>query len=392
MENLNIVLRDDAAVCADMLPLSYTRPVGAMRVGIMTLAEKWQVLLPGAYSWDAHYDYLREKFPLEADPAGEDTITVASEIVATPELAAAIAALAPGCRLVDTEGRFIASRGAEQGTTTEYAGEVVRIRHAYDLFLLAGREIEADFRLITRGRRSQPLSPTNTVVGDPSLIFLEPGAKAECAVFNVTGGPIYLGPDSEVMEGVLMRGPVAVGRHSVVNMGAKIYGATTLGPFCKVGGELNNVVMQGYSNKAHDGFLGNAVIGEWCNLGAGCVASNLKNNYAKIKLWNYPARRFLPTGLQFCGLIMGDHSKAGINTMFNTATVIGVGVNIHQAGFPRAFVASFSDGGSSSGFTDVPLGPFLDTARTVMARRGIELTAADVRMFESIKAAAEAYK
>ena len=391
MENLNIVLRDDAAVCADMLPLSYTRPVGAMRVGIMTLAEKWQVLLPGAYSWDAHYDYLREKFPLEADPAGEDTITVASEIVATPELAAAIAALAPGCRLVDTEGRFIASRGAEQGTTTEYAGEVVRIRHAYDLFLLAGREIEADFRLITRGRRSQPLSPTNTVVGNPALIFLEPGAKAECAVFNVTGGPIYLGPDSEVMEGVLMRGPVAVGRHSVVNMGAKIYGATTIGPHCKVGGELSNVVMLGFSNKAHDGYLGNAVIGEWCNIGAGTNASNLKNDYTEIKLWNYRTHRFMRTGLIHCGLFMGDHSKAGINCMFNTATVIGVGVNVHGAGFPRNFVASFSEG-SVAGYSDVSVNKFFDTAKRMMARRGVTLSDDDKAIFESIYNIADNYK
>lgn len=200
-----------------------------------------------------------------------------------------------------------------------------------------------------------------------------------------------MGPEAEIMEGSCLRGPVALCRHSTVNMGTKIYGSTTIGPFCKVGGELNNVVMQGYSNKAHDGFLGNAVIGEWCNLGAGCVASNLKNDYTPIKLWNYPAHRFLPTGLQFCGLIMGDHSKAGINTMFNTATVVGVGVNIHGSGFPRNFVASFQEGGAA-GFSEVSMTKFFAIARRVMARRGRELGEADERMFYAIREAAESYK
>ena len=189
----------------------------------------------------------------------------------------------------------------------------------------------------------------------------------------------------------MLRGPIALCEHAVVNMGSKLYGATTLGPWCKVGGELNNVVMQAYSNKAHDGFLGNAVIGEWCNLGAGCVASNLKNDYTPIRLWNYPTGRFLRTNLQFCGLIMGDHSKAGINTMFNTATVLGVGVNIHGSGFPRNFVPSFSEG-STAGFSEVSMTKFFDIAARMMARRHVELTDADRRMFYAIREAAEAFK
>ena len=213
----------------------------------------------------------------------------------------------------------------------------------------------------------------------------------EGAFINTKGGPVYVGRDAEVMEGSMLRGPIALCEHAVVNMGAKIYGATTLGPWCKVGGELNNVVMQAYSNKAHDGFLGNAVIGEWCNLGAGCVASNLKNDYTPIRLWNYPTGRFLRTGLQFCGLIMGDHSKAGINTMFNTATVLGVGVNIHGSGFPRNFVASFSEG-STAGFSDVSMTKFFEIARRMMARRHKELTPQDERMFYAIREAAEAFK
>ena len=254
-----------------------------------------------------------------------------------------------------------------------------------------GSQIAADFAILTEGRKSATPDSTVTVIGDPGQLFIEEGAKLTCCAINVTNGPVYIGRDAEVMEYAALRGPVAVCDHSIVNIGTKIYGATTIGQWSKVGGELNNVVIHSYSNKAHDGFLGNAVIGSWCNLGAGCVASNLKNDYTEIKLWNYPSHRFLKTGLQFCGLIMGDHSKAGINTMFNTATVVGVGVNIHGTGFPRNFVASFSEGGTA-GFSDVSMTKFFDVAARVMARRGIALTDADRRMFYAIRDAAENYK
>jgi UDP-N-acetylglucosamine diphosphorylase/glucosamine-1-phosphate N-acetyltransferase len=257
--------------------------------------------------------------------------------------------------------------------------------------MLNGDAIKSDFDVITRDDFGGAISKTCTVIGDPKLIFIESGATVEGAFLNTKNGPIYIGRNAEVMEGSTLRGPIAIGEHSTVNMGSRIYGATTLGPWCKVGGELNNVVIQGYSNKAHDGFLGNAVIGEWCNLGAGCTASNLKNDYTEIKLWNYPAHRFLRTGLQFCGLIMGDHSKAGINTMFNTATVVGVGVNIHGTGFPRNFIASFSEGGAS-GFIDVPMTKFFAIAERVMARRHVELTDTDRRIYTSIRDFAENYK
>ena len=258
-------------------------------------------------------------------------------------------------------------------------------------FLPNPRQIEEDFQYITRGREGQSIPRSNTVIGDPDLIYIESGAIVEGVVLNASHGPIYVGRNVEIMEGSCLRGPIALGEHSTVNMGSKIYPGTTLGPWCKVGGELNNVVMIGYSNKAHDGFLGNAVIGEWCNLGAGCVSSNLKNDYTEIKLWNYPRHRFLKTGLQFCGLIMGDHSKAGINTMFNTATVVGVGVNIHGSGFPRNFIASFSEGGAQ-GFTDLPMEKFLDIASRMMARRHRALTDVDIRLFQQIRQQAENYK
>ena len=267
----------------------------------------------------------------------------------------------------------------------------------YDIFVLNDKALHNDFISLTAGRKSLTLSKTNTVVGDMFFadgtpkIFIEEGATVEAANLNVNNGPIYIGKDAEVMEGSCIRGPFALCNNGVVNMGARIYGATTIGPYCKVGGELNNVVMIAYSNKAHDGFLGNAVIGEWCNIGGGTTASNLKNDYTEIKLWNYPAHRFLRTGLQFCGLIMGDHSKAGVNCMFNTATVVGVGVNIHGSGFPRNFVASFSEG-SSAGFTDVSLAKFFDIAQRMMARRNIELTEVDREIFQSIYAIADTYK
>ena len=391
-KNMNIVLFDQPEVWADMLPLTYTRPLADIRVGIDTIAGKWQASLPGDYSFLPAEDYLLEKYPCAVANDDEDALFIAGHILPDAALTEAVGRLQPGQQLCASDSTVIARRGAPDGETLIWDNEYKAIQRPYNIFMLAGYGIASDFARITAGRKSAPLSATNTVVGDPSLVFIEEGAKVECAIINVTGGPVYVGANAEIMEGSLLRGPVALCEHAVVNMGARIYGATVVGPYCKVGGEINNVVFLGYSNKAHDGYLGNAVIGQWCNLGAGCVASNLKNNYTPVKLWSYPARRFVPTGLQFCGLIMADHSKAGINTMFNTGTVIGVGVNIHQAGFPRAFVASFSDGGSSSGFTDVPLASFLDTAARVMARRGVELTEADCRMFAKIKAAAEQYK
>ena len=289
-----------------------------------------------------------------------------------------------------TLAQYRALQGSCEGAK-EFADKVDAVENLYDIFLLNGRQIEDDFQVLTHRREGQSIPRSNTVIGDPEQVFIESGAIVEGVVLNASHGPIYVGRHVDIMEGSCLRGPISLGEHSTVNMGTKIYPGTSLGPWCKVGGELNNVVMFGFSNKAHDGFLGNAVIGEWCNLGAGCVASNLKNDYTEIKLWNYPSHRFLRTGLQFCGLIMGDHSKAGINTMFNTATVVGVGVNIHGSGFPRNFIASFSEGGAA-GFTDLPMEKFFDTATRMMARRGRALSDADHRIFDAIRSMADNYK
>lgn len=376
-----IILADDPEIACSLLPLTFTRPVSELLLGLSTLRSKWERLLPGDYSYITA-DYLRELYP-NAEPAS-DTLVIASHIVASRRLADTVALLLPGEALTKGE-RTIAYCGRPE-RFIPYPGEVTSIEYAYDLFIHNAEEIRNDFELLTETEVSRPLSKTCTVIGTSARIFLDEGARAEGVTFNTEHGPIYVGRGAEIMEGSCLRGPVAILDHSTVNMLTRIYGATTIGRHCKVGGEINNIVMHDYTNKAHDGFLGNAVIGSWCNLGAGCVASNLKNDYTEIKLWHYPTRRFRRTGLQFCGLIMGDHSKAGINTMFNTATTVGVGVNIHGTGFPRNFVGSFSEGGATMGYSEVPLSKFFAIARRVMARRQVELTPEMERLFTTLHA------
>lgn len=394
----SITLADPEDIRQNLLPVTFTRPVADLRIGILTLRQKWERRLQGVYGYQT-VDYLAKKFP---EPESSDvavdkfdfSLRISGDICADDTLAAFVNSLLPGTLLNDSDGRFIAfcgPQGSEPVETVTYPHDVTRVAMLYDIFTLNGQEIERDFRLITQGRESEPLSDTCKVVGPRDRIFIEPGASCECAMINTTAGSVYIGSDATVMEGAMIRAPFAALEHSQVNMGTRIYGATTLGPWCKVGGELNNVVMIGYSNKAHDGFLGNAVIGQWCNIGAGSNASNLKNDYTEIKLWNYAQRRFARTGLQFCGLIMGDHSKAGINTMFNTATVFGVGVNFHGSGYPRNFTASFSEG-SNTGMSDLSLDKFLATAARVMARRGITLTDVDRDIYAAVREIAETYK
>ena len=249
------------------------------------------------------------------------------------------------------------------------------IERPWDIFTLNAGAIEDDFNRLTAGRTSAPVPSSNRVInGD--RVFLEEGARAECAILNAHTGAIYLGRDSEVMEGVMIRGPFALGDQGVIKMGAKIYGATTVGPGAKAGGEINNSVIFGNSNKAHDGFLGNSVIGEWCNLGADTNNSNLKNNYSEVKVWSYAEKTIVGTGLQFCGLFMGDHSKCGINTMFNTGTVVGVFANIFGAGFPAKHIPSFTWGMPEEGTLFLP-DKAIELAERVMARRNVMLSDAD---------------
>ncbi len=391
----NIILFDDKVTRENLLPLTFTRPIAELRFGINTIAEKWHRSLPGNYSY-LTTDYLQSKFPVSLDK-NNDNIFIAGNVCPDKELIDAIENL-PVNTAITHNNTLIAFRGSIVDFNNQHWQHETYIKNVplcinmlYDIFSLNDIALKEDFNAITANRKSQSLSNSNTLIGNPDLIFIEEGAVVEGAILNTNKGPIYIGVNAEIMEGSCIRGGFALCEHGIVNMGTRIYGATTIGPYCKVGGELNNVVMQSYSNKAHDGFLGNAVIGEWCNIGGGTSASNLKNDYTEIKLWNYPAHRFLRTGLQFCGLIMGDHSKAGINCMFNTATIVGVGVNIHGSGFPRNFVASFSEG-SSAGFTDVSLTKFFDIAKRMMARRNIELTEIDREIFQSIYNIADTYK
>ncbi len=365
----------------ELQPLTFLREVGELRIGILTLRESWQLAL-GLDELPYGDSSPRENLDVEgggrADMQGDWYITV--NALPSPELVAVVKSLPSNAALRKGE-ELIALRYPEQNSsgvfaleqldTIEYEGELEFVKNPWDVFRYADCAIRYDFDRLTAGRSSQPLSSTVGVLGG-GQIFLEPGAKAEFCTLNASEGPIYLGRDSEVMEGVHVRGPLALGEHSTLKMGAKIYGATSIGPHCKVGGEVSNSVIQGYSNKAHDGFLGNAAIGYWCNLGADTNCSNLKNDYSPVRVWSCQHERFIKTGLQFCGLIMGDHSKAGINTMFNTGTVVGAFCNVFGDGFPRNWIPSFSWGGAS-GFKIHDIEKALQTAKIVMARRGMEL-------------------
>jgi UDP-N-acetylglucosamine diphosphorylase/glucosamine-1-phosphate N-acetyltransferase len=385
-----IILFDDARR-EQLLPLTYTRPVAMIRIGILTIAEKWGKMFNKECNQFYTESFLRRKFPLRTEK--NECLMINGGVLPNKFLVEEIKALNLGEALFagTTLIATLLPEAPESRLTfdqKEYASikifnlEFDQIIHPWDIFVLNGKAIKSDFDLITKDRKSEPISSSNQTINLKN-IFIEEGAVVECSVLNATDGPIYIGKNSEVMEGSLVRGPFALCEHSALKLGAKIYGSTTIGPHCKVGGEVNNSVIFGYSSKAHDGFLGNSVIGEWCNLGADTNTSNLKNNYANVKLWNYVSKGFVDTGLQFCGLIMGDHSKCGINTMFNTGTLVGVSANIYGDGFPRNFIPSFSWGGAQ-GFTTYKTNKAFETAEKVMQRRGLELTEVDKEILTHI--------
>lgn len=381
---MNLILIDNETSWKKLLPLTYTRPVSEIRIGILTIKEKWEKHLKTTASYSCK-DYLSAKFPVAFKP-GKANLFVASEILPDAKLVAAIKKLKANEGL-KKNGALVACNTShttfDLDACKEYEGNVFKIENVWDIFKNNGDALKADFYLLTKGRKSQKLSTSNKVVGKRNLIFLEKGAKAEAAVFNTTGGPIYIGKNAEVMEGSLVRGPFALCDDSTLKLAAKIYGPTTIGPHSKVGGEVNNSVIFGYTNKAHDGFLGNSVVGEWCNIGADSNNSNLKNNYGDVKIFSYASNGNINTGLQFCGLIMGDHSKCGINTMFNTGTVVGVGANIFGGGFPPVHIPSFVWGGAE-GFDTYRLEKMFETADRVYARRGTSLSADEKKILEII--------
>lgn len=360
---MNYILFDDNR--EHLLPLTYTRPVSEIRLGILTITEKWEKLLSTSVSFLTE-DYLSEKFSLTTE---DDNIWINGSVCPDNLLIQFIQGLKVN-QCLKKDDTVIAYRSKDKTlplATIEYDHTILQLKRPSEIFTLNNQCIYTDFELITDKRKSKPISSTNRIIGGEH-IFVEQGAVVEHAILNASQGPIYIGENAMIMEGSMVRGPLAMCEYSVLKMGAKIYGATTLGPFCKVGGEVNNSVFVGFSNKGHDGFLGNSVIGEWCNIGADSNNSNLKNNYADVKLWNYKKKGFENTGLQFCGLIMGDHSKCGINTMFNTGTVLGVSTNIFGAGFPRNFVPSFSWGGAS-GYSTYKLDKVFEVVQKVMERR-----------------------
>lgn len=374
--DMNLILFDDPNIRPNLLPFTYTRPVAEIRVGILTIAGKWEHHLKLKPSF-ATEPYLSAKFQLTT---GSDNLWINGAICPTPELVEAIVNLKPG-HSISYNNLLVAVRSAESklpavSSSTSFIESLVVIDQVWKIYQHNGNQIREDFKLITTNRKSAPIKDEHTRVYNPSQIFLEEGAQVRASVLNAENGPIYLGKNSNVQEGALIRGPFALGDESHVNMGAKVRGDTTVGPFSKIGGEVSNSVIFGYSNKAHDGFLGNSVIGEWCNLGADTNTSNLKNNYDNVKLWNYSKGGFKDTGLMFCGLMLGDHSKCGINTMFNSGTVVGVSSSIFGDGYPRNFIPSFAWGGAA-GFTTYQLSKALDTATKAMARRNVSLTDAD---------------
>lgn len=373
---MNYILFDDQSR-NNLLPLTFMRPVADIRFGILTIREKWEKLLKAKTSTLTE-NYLSVKYPIVK---AEQNILINGSVCPNNDLVKEINNLKSNQALVtedtiialqiladdlDESGEMDISGIDEVETNTEF----IQINEAFDIFSKNGEAIKKDFELLTKGRKSEKLSSTNRIVGEEN-IFIEKGAKVEFSILNASDGPIYIGKNAEIMENSVVRGPFALCEQGVIKMSAKIYGPTTIGPFSKVGGEINNSVIFGYSNKAHDGFLGNSVIAEWCNLGADTNTSNLKNSYDNVKLWSYPQKTFLNTGLQFCGLIMGDHSKSGINTMFNTGTVVGVNVNIFGPGFQRNFIPSFT-WGSTSGFHIYDIKKAVKVAEAVYKRRDIK--------------------
>ena len=375
----------DGTVRNALLPFTFTRPVADIRIGILTIREKWEKYL-GYTTTTLTEEYLMEKYPMVEM---EENIMINSSFLPNPILIDMVQNLNPKEAILFGE-EIIAFHthdtqediDFDEYELIEYEGDVLRIENTWDIFAKNDAAIREDFELLTEDRFSQPIPKSVNVIA-PENIFIEEGAKLEFVTLNASTGPIYIGKNAEIMEGSVIRGPFALCEEAQVKLATKVYGATTVGPHCRIGGEVNNSVLFGYSNKGHDGFLGNSVLGEWCNIGADSNNSNLKNNYEEVRLWSYQTEGFAKTGLQFCGLMMGDHSKCGINTMFNTGTVVGVSANIFGSGFPRNFVPSFSWGGAS-GFTTYLTKKAFETAKLVMARRNIVFDEKEAAILEHV--------
>ena len=372
---MNVILFDDPNLRVALLPFTFTRPVSAVRIGILTIAEKWERRMGTEISFKTE-PYLQKKFPMVS---ALDNLMINGAVCPDEPLVDTVKALPDGYYLVK-QTLLIATRNPEDEmsaqNTIEYQNPVTVVDHPWRIFRENANQIKLDFKLLTAGRESAPILDKHTAVYGGENIFIEPGATVLAAVLNAQSGPIYLGENSVIQEGVVIRGSFALGENAQINMGAKIRGDTTVGPYSKVGGEVSNSVVFGNSNKAHDGYLGNSVLGEWVNLGAGTNTSNLKNNYDTVKLWSHAENKYKNTGLQFCGLMMGDHCKSGISTMFNTGTVVDVCANIYGGGLPPNYIPSFAWGGAQ-GFTAYRIDKALQTINKVMERRNVDFSEDD---------------
>ncbi len=372
-----------------LLPFTFIRPIADIRVGILTIREKWEHFL-GKKTSTLTEEYLSARYPLIKEA---DNVLINASVFPNMQLVEEIYKLTNNQTLVSGDV-LIAHRLSEKDIENldenlqdgveplQTKATVIKLSNLWDIVSLNQQAIADDFELITRGRLSQPM-PGHVRVSGIENVFVEEGAIIEMAFINASEGPVYIGKNALIMDGAMLRGPLSVGEGSVVKMGAKIYPGSTIGPHSKVGGEIVETVIFGYSNKAHDGFLGHSVIGEWCNLGADSNASNLKNNYDHVRLWDYAENSFVNTGLQFCGLFMGDYSKCGINTMFNTGTVVGVNALIFGTGFMRNFIPSFS-WGSVAGFTNVDIDKAVQLAQRVYARRGLVFSKTDEEILRTV--------
>lgn len=381
---MNYILFDGPSRNA-LLPFTFTRPVADILIGIMTIRQKWEMHL-GSTTTTLTEEYLSDKFPMVEL---EENVMINASFLPTAILVEMVQDLKSNQAIFKGEEVIAFYTNDEQEEVDfdtyeiiEFTDDCITLEHTWDIFSKNDAAIREDFQFLTEDRTSQPIPKSVNVIA-PENIFIEEGAKLAFVTLNASSGPIYIGKDSEIMEGTVIRGPFALCENAVVKMAAKIYGATTVGPHSRLGGEINNSVLFAYSNKGHDGFLGNSVLGEWCNIGADSNNSNLKNNYEEVKLWSYETEGFAKTGLQFCGLMMGDHSKCGINTMFNTGTVVGVSANIFGSGFPRNFVPSFSWGGAS-GFTTYVTKKAFETAKLVMSRRNIVFDETEAAILEHV--------
>ncbi len=376
----------DAQYWEDFLPLTFTRPVAEMRMGILTFSERWKKLLEIDDVFYITENYLQNKYK---KPEPKQSLFIVPNFFPSDEVLKQIKELQPGEALVYENEVLVANINMANfslnqiSKMTDIHEKLFFIEKPTDIFSYNDKAIDFDFKLLTEGRQSQELSSTNGFIGEKENLFIEEGATVEFSTLNCKTGKIYIGKNAEIMEGSNIRGSLALCEDSKINLGTKLYGGTTIGPHCKVGGEVNNIVIFGYSNKGHDGFVGNSVIGEWCNLGADTNSSNLKNNYASVKLWNYRKKRFLDTGLQFCGLIMGDHSKTAINTQLNTGTVVGVAANIFKSGFPPNLIDNFSWGGMK-GDEKFKLEKSYEVAEKAMERRKIAITETDKEILKHI--------